>query len=317
MKRFWFVLAIGLLLIPKIGQAQQKPNSLIGERVFFVENPLAKKYGYLEYSFSRADAEKTMGGCKYNDLVGKSATVKAVESVGFLGWVVTLQMDSTNKTIYHLASSQLEWLPDVGFQSELKLAKSWVGRSFYNKVNGPKALGSKYNSVYKWHSLSEYLREVQRFVDDKGPSPSTDEAEKAHLERFQRVDLVDVPGWSDDGRPIFVFRLADSTRVYWLGKASAINDPGIDDFPYFQFERCWWKSDPLQGHPDWSEEFKKAIREGSLKIGMTDEMAKISWGDPLKINRTVTAGGVREQWIYGEFKPYVYFEDGKITGWDE
>ena len=203
---------------------------------------------------------------------------------------------------------------NVGFLSELKLARSWIGRIFYNKVNGPKAMGSWHNTVHKWRSLNDLMSGMQLVVD--GKKASNDETEKVPLERFQKVELVDVPGWYLDNL-VFVFRLADSSRVFWDGRASDINDPGVDEFPYWQLEKSWWTSNPLAGHSDWSEEFMKAIREGSIKIGMTPEMTIISWGEPLKINRTVTAAGTREQWIYGEFKPYVYFEDGKITGWDE
>ena len=97
MKPIWLVLAIGLLLNPIIGKAQQKPTKMIGERVVFLQNPLIKKYGYQEYSFSK---EKTYQGCKYNDLAGKTATVREVEQGSDFGWTITLQLDSTNKTVY-------------------------------------------------------------------------------------------------------------------------------------------------------------------------------------------------------------------------
>ena len=44
---------------------------------------------------------------------------------------------------------------------------------------------------------------------------------------------------------------------------------------------------------------------------MTDEMARISWGSPEKINKTVTSYGAKEQWVYDN--DYLYFEGGKLT----
>jgi hypothetical protein len=49
---------------------------------------------------------------------------------------------------------------------------------------------------------------------------------------------------------------------------------------------------------------------------MTDEMAKLSWGFPAKINKTITASGTNEQWVYENLfsdNEYLYFENGKLT----
>lgn len=52
-------------------------------------------------------------------------------------------------------------------------------------------------------------------------------------------------------------------------------------------------------------------REG-VRLGMTDEeVLQSSWGKPQKINRTTTARGTREQWVYGG--SYLYFENGRLT----
>jgi hypothetical protein len=50
-------------------------------------------------------------------------------------------------------------------------------------------------------------------------------------------------------------------------------------------------------------------REG-VRIGMTPEDVRASsWGKPDHINRTTSAYGTREQWVYGS-GGYLYFEDG-------
>lgn len=55
----------------------------------------------------------------------------------------------------------------------------------------------------------------------------------------------------------------------------------------------------------------KRILEEKVWIGMTKEMARESWGLPQDINRTITANGVHEQWVYGD--SYLYFDDGILT----
>jgi putative ABC transport system substrate-binding protein len=48
-------------------------------------------------------------------------------------------------------------------------------------------------------------------------------------------------------------------------------------------------------------------------IGMTAEEVKdgTSWGRPNHINRTITANGISEQWVYGG--GYLYFNNGILT----
>lgn len=52
-------------------------------------------------------------------------------------------------------------------------------------------------------------------------------------------------------------------------------------------------------------------REG-VTIGMTQQnVLDSSWGKPRDVNRTVSAYGVREQWVYDG--GYLYFKDGILT----
>lgn len=54
-------------------------------------------------------------------------------------------------------------------------------------------------------------------------------------------------------------------------------------------------------------------RKSGVSIGMTsEEVLASSWGKPEKVNRTTTASGTREQWVYGG-QNYLYFEDGVLT----
>lgn len=53
-------------------------------------------------------------------------------------------------------------------------------------------------------------------------------------------------------------------------------------------------------------------REG-VSVGMSEQDVRdSSWGPPASINRTTTASGTREQWVYGG-RNYLYFENGRLT----
>jgi hypothetical protein len=50
---------------------------------------------------------------------------------------------------------------------------------------------------------------------------------------------------------------------------------------------------------------------GNIWIGAPKDYAILSWGRPKDINRTVTAAGSREQWVYQG--GYLYIENGKVV----
>jgi hypothetical protein len=56
--------------------------------------------------------------------------------------------------------------------------------------------------------------------------------------------------------------------------------------------------------------FEKILK-GEVVIGMTNEMCLLSWGNPEKINETITTNSKSEQWVYG--KNYLYFDNGILT----
>lgn len=58
----------------------------------------------------------------------------------------------------------------------------------------------------------------------------------------------------------------------------------------------------------YSESNSIAKSSSSPSIGMTDEeVLETSWGKPKSINKTQTAYGVNEQWVYD--RGYLYFEN--------
>jgi len=57
-------------------------------------------------------------------------------------------------------------------------------------------------------------------------------------------------------------------------------------------------------------------RQGKVKIGWNKELCKEAWGEPQSINKTTTAYGVHEQWVYSTSR-YLYFDDGVLTAIQE
>ncbi len=56
----------------------------------------------------------------------------------------------------------------------------------------------------------------------------------------------------------------------------------------------------------------KLILQGKVRIGMTKNMCRDSWGEPEDINKSSGSFGLHEQWVYGT-SSYLYFENGILT----
>lgn len=69
------------------------------------------------------------------------------------------------------------------------------------------------------------------------------------------------------------------------------------------------------------QRFNDLAEQGKVVIGMSGIQVMGAWGSPLDINRTVTSGGVSEQWVYpGQSKyknRYVYLENNIVTGFQD
>lgn len=66
-------------------------------------------------------------------------------------------------------------------------------------------------------------------------------------------------------------------------------------------------------------DLRTAIESRKVMVGMTAEQVRSSWGSPTKISNSVIGGHAHAQWVYRRDKvttQYVYFEDGKVSGWN-
>lgn len=93
----------------------------------------------------------------------------------------------------------------------------------------------------------------------------------------------------------------------------------LSRFEVIKLQRKEKRKEFVEDNPDIRERFKQAIINGSVMLGMTKKMVKVSWGEPNDINRTVTTNNIREQWIYGSIKNrrYLYFENGILTSFQD
>lgn len=71
-------------------------------------------------------------------------------------------------------------------------------------------------------------------------------------------------------------------------------------------------SDPEKAFPRIPKSDWNLIRQGRIRIGMSKDACRLSWGEPDDINTSRGRWGVHEQWVYSRNR-YVYFDNGKLS----
>lgn len=121
--------------------------------------------------------------------------------------------------------------------------------------------------------------------------------------------------------------------VLLAGPAAAVNKcTGPDGAVVFQDAPCAGKSEAVRilgagradpgsaGSQYWQREaarqrLEAAVAERLVTIGMSADQVRSSWGEPTKINRTISERGASEQWVYRRGAggaQYVYVENGVV-----
>ncbi len=112
-----------------------------------------------------------------------------------------------------------------------------------------------------------------------------------------------------------------SSEVELVGEAAGVERPMkigtfsiVRDDPSDYLD-TFYVSDPEKKTAKWGKAVLKAIHESKVMIGMTDKQAMTSWGPPNQINRSGGQWGLHEQWVYGDHGQYLYFENGRLSSW--
>jgi hypothetical protein len=74
-------------------------------------------------------------------------------------------------------------------------------------------------------------------------------------------------------------------------------------------------------YPSWTTAQCERVCNHEIWLGMTKDMALYSIGPPTHVNRSVSSGGTRTQWVYrttvSYFTGYLYFRNGRLTSWQD
>jgi len=85
---------------------------------------------------------------------------------------------------------------------------------------------------------------------------------------------------------------------------------------------CWYavsrtsdrgRQDQAEAQARYQERVEQAVKAKQVFVGMLADDVARSLGKPERVNRTSTAAGTREQWIFFGGHLYVYLDDGIVT----
>lgn len=183
---------------------------------------------------------------------------------------LVIQLDKTNQKVIWNAY----W--ELGFQSELESAKTWIGRSLWSK--GP-------------HTIQPDARICLEEADRQGRSP---------LHNIEKVTITRAE-FGDSGQTILFFVRTEDGREGWLDGWDGWDR--FDDKYHIYFDSDWNKhpysyhfhlDDPRKKHPKWSPTIWKVIERGRVAIGMTEEMAYLACGKRMLFSGTVLSSSGKE-----------------------
>ncbi|MDE2132971.1 MAG: hypothetical protein KGJ49_00035 [Alphaproteobacteria bacterium] len=262
-------------------------------------DPQLRSYGYQE--FTKGDS--VIDHATYDELAGKVVTVTDVQwrliapalpDSG--GWVVTFQDDASGVTYHTRAVTLPNDPPDDATVDHLALVRDlqgarqmYLGKTFWMKsgwlpeFNGNGSISFSNTVTYK------------KFV------PTTISDVLASYDPHEPVRVVIKNDAGQEG--YFDMAVSPTNRsAKWPGKVGEA-----------AFAEVMASTDPKLAHK-WPAKVWDAIENQKVFMGMTMEQARLSWGEPRDVNRTVVGDHVHEQWVYGEAHNYLYFEDGRLTG---
>jgi len=246
--------------------------------------------GYAEFSIVGPTEQNVPGYVKPKDIVGKMITVACMASPGV--FVVTIDGMRSKASVKEDTLRKLKSIKEQeGRDKKLRLA---------NSLNLEKVKGLIGRFIWAVPG-----NDIQISGKTSGPtSRNTLPIEKFYFKGIETIEK-ETP-------------LNDMVRLTLVGGDGEIfyQDIRAISFSPDRYWFLWWMNeDPRVTHRKWPKSIWDLIEKGKVKIGMTDEMVRLSKGAPDDINTTELRDLVSEQWVYKDSfgdAEYLYFENGYL-----
>ncbi|OGU40888.1 MAG: hypothetical protein A2455_17145 [Ignavibacteria bacterium RIFOXYC2_FULL_35_16] len=251
--------------------------NLSQEVIFVQKNKALSSYGYSNVT---KNISGIRNGVSYNEYVGKKGKIIGERTNGFSDFY-EIKLDS-GETVFSTYNDD---------EYDIRKGKYHSMDDFYFVEDFEMANSWINKNVYL---VNKYHWDIELMdYDDKDVFNG-----KIPVGNFEKVKVLKVvPKIFGEGKGISSFYVLVEKENGQKG--------------YVQFEMLSEKNLISK----FSKKIQNMVKERKIAVGMTSEQAILSWGKPDDIKRTIGSWGKHEQWIYGS--NYLYFENGKLTSWQD
>jgi len=185
--------------------------------------------------------------------------------------------------------------------------QEYVGRAGGGSLEGLAPLADIEAARKDWRGKTLWLAAPDLQTLGEG----SDDSRVVPVKRLARVDVVDVqPGWSSHAPIRFILRTGGGSLGFRDVHTTGTNVPDAQRQRH-GFDRAFLTQDPRTEF-DWSGEVWAAIEDSRVLVGMTTAQARMSWGEPRRIERVISGSGPEERWSYADRRALVLV-DGRVT----
>jgi hypothetical protein len=185
--------------------------------------------------------------------------------------------------------------------------QEYVGRAASGSLEGLAPLGDVEAARKEWRGKTLWLAAAGLQTLGEG----SEDPRVLSVKRLARVEVVDVQlGWSSDAPIRFILRTAEGPLGFRDVHTTGTNVPEAQRQRH-GFERAFLTQDPRTEF-DWPQEVWAAIEDTRVVVGMTTAQARMSWGEPRRVEHVVSGSGREERWTYADRRALVLV-DGLVT----
>lgn len=232
--------------------------------------------------------------------------IEEVQSYGYQSFHPSLPYDKwVGKILTVVEVSRKSILPEITFRTADD--KTLRTKAYGETVDGIAPLRDLEYARTRWKGKTLWLQDASLATWDE----SSQEHGSVKLKKYSPVVVEDVvAGWYNH-EPIRLILKTEKNEIGFQDVNVTGTNIGISLRKYRQFADTFLEQDP-RADRNWPSEIWNAIENAKVAVGMTSEQARMSWGKPKSVNRTVTSRGAEEQWVYGS-STYLYIQEGKVT----
>ena len=197
-------------------------------------------------------------------------------------------------------------IPVVTFVRE-DTKQEYIGRAAAGNLEGLAPLADIEAARKEWQGKTLWLAAPDLQILGGG----AEDPRVLSVKRLARVEVVDVQlGWSSNAPIRFILRTAEGPLGFRDVHTTGTNVPEAQRQRH-GFERAFLTQDPRTEF-DWPQEVWAAIEDTRVVVGMTTAQARMSWGEPRRVERVVSGSGREERWTYADRRALVLV-DGLVT----